>query len=221
MVCPFLSYTPHAMLTLNIDTTWDDSYTKLLAFNQTQYDRVLALDSDSVVLQPMDELFLIPSCPVAMPRAYWLLRDDPPRRILSSQIMLLEPDTTEFERIMDKTNVAADNEYDMEIVNQLYLDSAFILPHRKYDLLTAEFRSETHELYLGSDREKWDPAAVIKEAKFVHFSDWPVPKPWLGMEDDMREDMQPKCSDGSKDCPEQTIWNGLYNDFLKQRQVSC
>lgn len=31
--------------------TWAESYTKLLPFNQTQYDRVLSLDSDSTVLQ--------------------------------------------------------------------------------------------------------------------------------------------------------------------------
>lgn len=31
--------------------TWAESFTKLLAFNQTQYDRVLHLDSDSTVLQ--------------------------------------------------------------------------------------------------------------------------------------------------------------------------
>lgn len=31
--------------------TWAESYTKLLAFNQTQYDRVLSLDSDSTILQ--------------------------------------------------------------------------------------------------------------------------------------------------------------------------
>lgn len=33
------------------EATWAESYTKLLAFNQTQYDRVLNLDSDSTVLQ--------------------------------------------------------------------------------------------------------------------------------------------------------------------------
>jgi alpha-N-acetylglucosamine transferase len=32
------------------DTTWQDSYTKLLAWNQTQYKRVISLDSDSTVL---------------------------------------------------------------------------------------------------------------------------------------------------------------------------
>ena len=33
------------------DPTWGASFTKLLAFNQTQYDRVLSLDSDATVLQ--------------------------------------------------------------------------------------------------------------------------------------------------------------------------
>lgn len=33
------------------DQTWADSFTKLLAFNQTQYERVLSLDSDATVLQ--------------------------------------------------------------------------------------------------------------------------------------------------------------------------
>ena len=31
--------------------TWAESFTKLLAFKQTQYDRVLSLDSDATVLQ--------------------------------------------------------------------------------------------------------------------------------------------------------------------------
>nr|POF16589.1 glucose n-acetyltransferase 1 [Quercus suber] len=33
------------------EPTWADSFTKLLAFNQTQYKRVLSLDSDATVLQ--------------------------------------------------------------------------------------------------------------------------------------------------------------------------
>lgn len=33
------------------DQTWADSFTKLLAFNQTDYRRVLSLDSDATVLQ--------------------------------------------------------------------------------------------------------------------------------------------------------------------------
>ena len=33
------------------ELTWAESYTKLLAFNQTQYERVLALDSDATLLK--------------------------------------------------------------------------------------------------------------------------------------------------------------------------
>jgi alpha-N-acetylglucosamine transferase len=151
--------------------TWAESFTKLLAFNQTQYERVLSLDSDGMVLQPMDELFHLPPCPVAMPRAYWLYHDETPSKVLSSQLMVVAPSEVEFGRIMEKMQTIDANDYDMEIVNELYLDSALVLPHRKYNMLSAEFRRENHTDYLGSDREMWDPIGAYNEAKFVHFSD--------------------------------------------------
>jgi alpha-N-acetylglucosamine transferase len=42
---------------LNEDITWGESFTKLLAFNQTQYKRVVGLDSDANVLQVSAVLF--------------------------------------------------------------------------------------------------------------------------------------------------------------------
>ena len=204
-----------------IDFTWSESYTKLLAFNQTQYERVLHLDADGWILAPMDELFLLPEAPVAMPRAYWLLHDDPPKRILSSQVMLVQPSEEEFARVKEKIDSAAEGEYDMEIVNQLYLDSAMVFPHRKYDLLTAEFRSDKHQFYLGSTTEKWDPRLVYGEAKFMHFSDWPVPKPWIPMDEDTRASMQPKCHKlgEEEDCTERNMWNEFYEDYFTTREV--
>ena len=199
--------------------TWADSFTKLLAFNQTQYDRVLSIDSDVLLLQHMDELFLIPPVPVAMPRAYWLWPDE---QILSSQVILLEPSELEFGRIMVKVQEADRNDYDMEIVNYLYRDSALVLPHRPYDLVTGEFRADDHKYYLGSDVEPWDPAAAYNEAKLVHFSDWPLPKPWLHLSEPTMMEMQPKCvdaADGSEDCTGRLIWNGFYSDFRKLRNV--
>ena len=121
----------------------------------------------------MDELFLLPPAPMGMPRAYWLPPDD---RVLSSQLMLLQPSEFEYSRIANGIENAGLVEYDMEIVNNLYRDSAFILPHRPYDLLTGEFRGKNHSAYLGNKEEQWDPDGVLKEAKFLHFSDWPVPK---------------------------------------------
>ncbi|KAL7628423.1 N-acetylglucosaminyltransferase [Parahypoxylon ruwenzoriense] len=202
------------------DATWAESFTKLLAFNQTQYDRVLNVDSDATILQTMDELFLMPPCPVAMPRAYWLFPDN---KILSSQLMLVQPSAVEFDRISQKMESAGRNDYDMEIVNQLYADSAMILPHRPYDLLTGEFRGDNHQNYLGTDREEWDPVAIYNEAKFLHFSDWPVPKPWIQMSDSMRQDKQPKCvTKGSQeDCSARDLWNGFYTDFAQRRSTVC
>ncbi|KAI1697864.1 glucose N-acetyltransferase 1 [Ditylenchus destructor] len=204
------------------DTTWAESYTKLLAFNQTQYDRVLSLDSDSTVLQAMDELFLAPSSPAAMPRAYWLGFD---KRILSSQLVLIEPSTAEFERVMKAMRVGKSDDYDMDIVNNLYKDSALILPHRPYNLLTGEFRATNHTGYLGNSEEKWDPDAVLKEAKFLHFSDWPVPKPWLSARPDVIEKEKPKCekdpATGQQNCRNRDIWLGFYSDFKRRRHDVC
>ena len=121
----------------------------------------------------MDELFFIAPAWVAMPRAYWLGFEN---RILSSQLLLLKPSAYEFERLMKAIETAGNNDYDMDILNNLYKDSGTILPHRPYDLLTGEFRGEEHKKYLGDEQAKWDPDAMYKEAKFLHFSDWPLPK---------------------------------------------
>jgi hypothetical protein len=152
------------------DATWADSFTKLPAFNQTHYKRVLSLDSDAAVLQSMDELFLMPSSPVAMPRAYWL------ENTLSSQLVLVEPSEFEFQRILEAFNSRASADFDMEIVNSLYGSDCMVIPHRKYDPLTGEFRAKEHRKYLGSEEETWFPKKALDEAKFVHFSDWPLPK---------------------------------------------
>ncbi|TGJ81520.1 hypothetical protein E0Z10_g7246 [Xylaria hypoxylon] len=202
------------------DATWAESFTKLLAFNQTQYLRVLNVDSDATILQPMDELFLMPPCPVAMPRAYWLFPDN---KILSSQLMLVQPSEIEFDRIMKQVESSGRSDYDMEIVNQLYGDSAMILPHRPYDLLTGEFRGDNHQNYLGTDREEFDPVAIYNEAKYLHFSDWPVPKPWMSMSEPLRKDKQPKCDtkNGQEDCSARELWNGFYSDFTQRRSRVC
>ncbi|KAJ4302810.1 hypothetical protein N0V90_001701 [Kalmusia sp. IMI 367209] len=199
------------------DQTWKDSYTKLLAFNQTQYKRVISLDSDAIVKQTMDELFLLPTSPVAMPRAYWL--DQP---FLSSQILVIEPSSTEWSRIARYMSSNAKGGFDMDILNTLYKNSALIIPHRRYDLLTAEFRREPdkHEPYLGT-KEKWNGTAALEEAKFVHFSDWPLRKPWLKDEAQLKEE-QPKCVKvGEKsNCTDRDIWLGFYKDYSVKRKVS-
>lgn len=58
-------------------TEWRDSLTKLLVFNQTEYERVIYLDSDAAVKDSMDELFFIPSyIEFAAPLAYWFFDEN-------------------------------------------------------------------------------------------------------------------------------------------------
>jgi hypothetical protein len=167
----------------------------------------------------MDELFLLPPCPVAMPRAYWL--DKP---YLSSQIVLIQPSVEEFARVEHAINNATADDFDMEIVNNLYGKDCMVLPHRRYDLLTGEFRSQgLHTDYIGNTYEHWDPEEMLKEAKFLHFSDYPVPKPWLEAEDSLMDQKKPKCEtdgDGNEDCRAQNLWLGFYSDFKERRKVS-
>ena len=82
----------------------------------------------------MDELFFLPKAPVAIPRSYWLPEHEPVK--VSSQLIVIQPSKKEFVRVQKAIASAGDNDYDMEIFNSLYKDSALILPHRPYDLLT-------------------------------------------------------------------------------------
>jgi len=151
------------------EETWADSYTKLLAFNLTEYDRVLAIDSDSVVLQNLDELFLLRKAPLAMPFVYW---GEPQGWQSSSQMMLVTPSAGAFSNIKVAIQEAEENEYDMDIINKLYKGKILRIPQRPYNLLSGEFRRRNHAAYLGSRSQKWDPDTVMSEAKFMHFSDW-------------------------------------------------
>ena len=110
---------------------------------------------------------------VAMPRAYWLGFEN---RILSSQLMLLKPSKYEFAHNMKAMEESGQQDFDMDILNTLYKDSAMILPHRPYDLLTGEFRGTEHSKYIGDEQQEWDPDTILREAKYLHFSDWPLPK---------------------------------------------
>lgn len=215
---------PVEMQLLN-DDTWNSSFTKFLAFAQTQYERVLHLDSDVTVLRHLDDLFLLPPAPVVMLRAYWAL---PNVRSLTSLFILLKPSEAEFERLMDaaRGDVRKEGEYDMEILNRFYGDTAMVLPHQQLGLLSGEFRAEDHGNFLGNDHETWDPERVFEEASLVHFSDWPLPKPWIMWPHNLIGDMTPKCKHrvdehGEGDCRDRKVWLGLYNDFRKRRKEIC
>lgn len=221
--------------TLDRPSDWDLSITKIHIFELVQYERVLHLDSDITLLQHMDELFLLPKTPIAMPRAYW--SDGPPSSWqLTSLIMLAEPNPHEVRAMMEtlwqwqrRADYAVHKKYDMDLLNHRFGHSAMVLPHRPYAMLTAEFRRHDHSTYLGSrnghemdPRRKWDPDQALKEAKLVHFSDWPLPKPWIMWPIEGLAEIQPDCGGDMKGtCREREIWKKLYGDFRHRRKDLC
>lgn len=196
-----------------------------MAFSLTSYDRVIALDSDITLQQSLDELFLLPDTPIALPRAYWYHTKPWP---LTSLLMVIKPDLDEFNKFKQLISGGGNDilveahKFDMELVNERFEDSAMVLPHRPYALLTGEFRRENHTAYLGNPAEVWDAEKIYKEAKLVHFSDWPLPKPWIMWPLEGLAEIQPDCG-GSHEgsCPERRIWKSLYEDFRARRKDIC
>ncbi|KAL2178393.1 glycosyltransferase family 8 protein [Thermothelomyces heterothallicus CBS 202.75] len=214
------------------DPTWHKSLTKFHAFALTDYTRVLVFDSDSMVLNNMDHCFLAPLAPVAVPRAYWLhnasssssIKD----QILASHVMLIEPSQRAFERIVAEAR--SSGAFDMEVLNALFADSAMILPHRRYALLTGEFRAKDHRQYLSEDPDaEWNATAEVARAYLVHFSDWPLPKPWLPRSPEQWAAALPACGDGEEDaerpdrprCADRFMWTGFYEDYDRDRREVC
>ncbi|BCS21422.1 N-acetylglucosaminyltransferase [Aspergillus puulaauensis] len=212
--------------------SWNKSISKLLAFGETEYDRVIHLDSDILLLKNLDELFFLPHVPVAMPRAYWLL---PEQKALSSLLLVIEPSYRRYKALLDTAlgiefkSSGSDSprmKYDMELMNEFYGDSAMVLPHRQYGLVSGEFRSQNHTAFLGSVDEVWDPDRALSEAKFVHFSDWPLPKPWVMWPSQMLPDILPKCKNNpgtlhESGCRDRDVWLKLYDDFRVRRRDVC
>ena len=203
----------------------DYAVNKLMAFSLGYYDRVIALDSDLTLLQSIDELFLLPQTPIALPRAYWAEIQPVP---LTTMLMVIQPSVPEFERFRTRIDAGGDDmvvqahRFDVQIVNERFEESALVLPHRPYALITREFARHNHSAYLGDPDEKWDAEKVYKEAKLVHFSDGRLPPPWVMWPQKGLEEMQPDCG-GSHEgtCAERRIWKQLYDDFRLRRRNVC
>jgi hypothetical protein len=134
--------------------------------------------------------------------------------------MLLQPSTSTFSLIQNAIKSATRGIYDMEIINSLFGNKCSLLPQNEYALLTGEFRSTEHRAFYG--QEEWDSEKVMREAKFVHFSDYPFPKPWEESTVKEQHLSVPKCQidgEGKEDCRAKDIWVGLYKDFKMRRKV--
>ncbi len=279
-------------------TNWGSSIAKLNAFELIEYKRIIYMDSDSMVLQNLDELFFIPESIVAMPRAYWLVKPkEVPEKhwwdifssskeneneneneiesesekgndingnfIWGSHIMIIKPSKVYFDLLQQYSSSRQENEYDMEIINKVFdyktcreksldkdlpIPECLILPHSKYGVLTSEFVNINHKAYLANpedteiainsfknsktenyywDNSNFDSTLIRSKLKHIHFSDWPIPKPWkvmTGLGYDIPicyKNKGIKTNKKLKDCEGVAIWNDFYTTFINNMKEIC
>ncbi|KAH8815918.1 hypothetical protein F5884DRAFT_201445 [Xylogone sp. PMI_703] len=205
------------------DERWPEEYTSLLGFNLTEYDRVLVLNSGSVLKGNLDELFLIPPTPVAMPYVYFGPSDG---WKLSSSMVLIEPSTKAFNGVQKALKDAKDSdESDVATMEKLYGRRISMLPQRPYSMLTSEFRRQDHQAYIGDSHTEWNPELALQETKFIHFFDRPMLMPWVRAPQMLLNRYMPKCSPsewfGASDCRDRETWFNLYFEFERKRMSVC
>jgi glycogenin glucosyltransferase len=140
------------------------AYTKLRAWQLTDFDKVVMLDADTVVLQRIDELFDRPE--IAAAPDFFL-----PDRF-SSGVMVLDPSESTFDRMLDALSGASSYDGgDQGFLNMFFADwYAMSVEHR----LPVGYNM-AHFIYqfMRAHSSAWEK--LQGEVKVVHYL---VQKPW-------------------------------------------
>ncbi|KAI6827083.1 hypothetical protein KC340_g9381 [Hortaea werneckii] len=110
-----------------VGSYYEDCLLKLLAFKLHALDprlkRVLALDSDQLVMQNLDHLFAgLPKVDLAAPRAYWLSRG-----FLASTFMMISLSDRLWKTVEDALDTIGYDKFDMDVINDLLGDTVMML----------------------------------------------------------------------------------------------
>jgi alpha-N-acetylglucosamine transferase len=144
---------------------------KLLLFNQTEYDRIVYLDSDSLILKSLDHLFLLPKgIGIAAPRSYW--EDDPKK--FTSALMVIDPSQEMWQRVDKELHPIKEGKYDMDILNDVFMRDCMLLPNN-YLVLNSHWEDETSETRLkNTGYSSLD--SLASQTHVLHFT--ALGKPW-------------------------------------------
>lgn len=242
----YVELQPLDALSQTPNSKWTDQYLKLLAFNLTSLSRVVVLDPTSLYLQNMDELFLFPKAPVAIPHIYtgsnWSY---------STQIMLVTPSISTFDTINNLLDSANDTTTDFSLLMQAIPVSTITrIPQRPYLLLSSSLRDSgaQHKQYLAPFKglfpgTTWDPDYMVRNVKFLSFSEnafgqfphtFPdgslsgmekFPPPWKKPRQELVNKYMPDCVKsewfGNSDCSDRRVWLSLYRSFADRREGIC
>jgi hypothetical protein len=132
------------------------SFAKLRALSLTQYDKLLVLDNDDVVLRNVDHL-LGPSTPTPAAVFGWKCF---PRRELRASTLVLTPRAADFERasalLREEATAVYDDLGEQSVWRRLY-PSVHELPARYAAMRTAELPAG-----------EWSKVAIVHDAHLIH-----------------------------------------------------
>lgn len=121
----FLNYNKN--INASFAKTWSLCLTKLKLFNLTQFDKIIFLDSDIMVLKNLDNLFECAHMTSALDGEYFNLWPDDPH--FNSGILVIEPNEAEYNNLINFVNNFSLTDWakpqciaDQEILNLYYKD---------------------------------------------------------------------------------------------------
>lgn len=166
---------------------WFPTYSKLFVFNQTQYEKVVYLDADTLVLRNIDNLFLQPN--MAATNAGGMLPRKASWTHMNTGVFVLEPSSSIFYDMMSKVGKIEHLESggsedrpkygsDQDFLNayypmwpsqkELHLDHKYNMFHYYLD--------EYNKLYGYTIEDSEKPVFILHYASFM--------KPWnIGLEE--------------------------------------
>ncbi|OQR84390.1 hypothetical protein ACHHYP_13438 [Achlya hypogyna] len=148
-----------------------DSLTKLRIFEEMGYDRLIYIDSDTVIMRNLDELFNLPHAMYWAPRAYWLEHLQP---FITSVLLVVDPDNDLFEHLQVAISQQKEVQYDMDILNIEWQHQVGILPS-EYVVLTTHLQEDMNKYLFGYKTFE----ERVKHTYIHHFSYSPqYNKPW-------------------------------------------
>ncbi|XP_030473402.1 putative UDP-glucuronate:xylan alpha-glucuronosyltransferase 4 [Syzygium oleosum] len=170
------------------------NYSKLRVWQLTQYDKVIFIDADLIVLRNIDEFFVYPQLSAA-----------PNNRVLfNSGVMVIEPSSCIFEDLMSKS-------FELDSYNggdQGFLNEFFTLWHRLPNKLN----------WLKSFENRKDEERMIPDNLYtLHFLGL---KPWMCYRDyDCNWDMETRHAFASDSA--NRLWWEVYDSMPSELQSFC
>lgn len=135
-----IPYEPPPLADGNV-SYYQDVLLKLVGFRLHHFipslKRVLILDSDQLILQPLDHIFGLPEVDVAAPRAYWQSEG------FTSAFILATLSDRLWDKISKGLSTIDHDVFDMDLVNKMFAKTLLVLPG---DYATLNSHWETNDI---------------------------------------------------------------------------